>query len=325
MTSTERRSHPRRMRVVLSALALGACLLVPGAQAAEILDQQQPTEGSGWVGVTSTKSAGQTFTAGVTGSLSRISLMLGVNSANTDLTVQIYDTSGGLPTGSPLATTTIPRSSVNVVGPVEDPLGWVNATFAAPPSIAAGHQYAIVLHTSSTTGHYRMGAADNLYSGGTTVAHNETGWFQMTAFDAAFKTYVVPVAPTAQFLDPLTQSTADGEVVNTAKNGRVVPVRMQVARDGSPLTGANTPGPVTLAVTDLGACDSGVGTDPVDVYAAGSANSGNAFRYDSAAEAWIYNLDTKAMSLASGNCYSISVLVNGVEAANAWAVLQTVR
>jgi hypothetical protein len=52
-----------------------------------------------------------------------------------------------------------------------------------------------------------------------------TDWF-VSPGDAAFKTYVTPTAVSVAFLDPLSESTSDRTVVNTAKNGRVVPVKV---------------------------------------------------------------------------------------------------
>jgi hypothetical protein len=51
----------------------------------------------------------------------------------------------------------------------------------------------------------------------------------------------------------------------------------------------------------------------------------NAFRYDATTQRWVYELDTRAMHLTSGDCYRLNVSVNGVQATNASAVLEPVR
>ena len=51
----------------------------------------------------------------------------------------------------------------------------------------------------------------------------------------------------------------------------------------------------------------------------------NQFHYDADAQAWVYNLDTKALGLVTGNCYRIDVAVNGTLIANAFAVFQPTK
>ncbi|MGH3371345.1 MAG: PxKF domain-containing protein [Nocardioidaceae bacterium] len=105
----------------------------------------------------------------------------------------------------------------------------------------------------------------------------------------------------AQFLQPLTQSNDPASpVVNTGKNGRVIPVKLQLSQSGEAITDLNAPGPVTIAVSGL-ACGTSAGSDPVSSYAdAGQSSAGtNQFRYDALAQAWVYNLDTKALGIVT--------------------------
>lgn len=127
-----------------------------------------------------------------------------------------------------------------------------------------------------------------------------------------------------QFLEPLTQSTDPANpVVNTGKNGRVIPVKVQLDQGGTAITELNAPGPVTIAVSGL-ACGDSAGTDPVGAYAdAGESSAGtNQFRYDALAQAWVYNLDTKALGLVSGNCYRVDVSVAGTQVTNSFVAFQ---
>lgn len=132
---------------------------------------------------------------------------------------------------------------------------------------------------------------------------------------------------TDQFLAPLGQSTDPASpVLNTGKNGRVIPVKVQITHGATPITDLNAPGPVTIAVSGF-SCATTTATDPVNSYAdAGQSSAGsNQFNYDSTAQAWVYNLDTRALGLVTGNCYRIGVYVNGIQVTNAFAVFQPTK
>jgi hypothetical protein len=133
---------------------------------------------------------------------------------------------------------------------------------------------------------------------------------------------------TDQFLQALAQSTDPASpVINTGKNGRVIPVKVQISQGTTQFTDQNTPGPVTIAVSKLTTCSSSAGSDPIASYAdAGQSSAGtNQFHYDTTAQAWLYNLDTKALGLVIGNCYRIDVSVNGTQITNAFAVFQPTK
>jgi hypothetical protein len=133
---------------------------------------------------------------------------------------------------------------------------------------------------------------------------------------------------TDQFLQPLVQSTDPASpVINTGKNGRVIPVKAQISQGTTLITDQNTPGPVTIAVSKLASCSTSAGSDPITSYAdAGQSSAGtNQFHYDAGTQAWLYNLDTKALGLVTGNCYRIDVAVNGTQIANAFAVFQPTK
>jgi Tol biopolymer transport system component len=159
-------------------------------------------------------------------------------------------------------------------------------------------------------------------SGVTRLTNNTAGDFQPDWQPA------VPVALTAQFLQPLDQSSDPlNPVLNTGKNGRVIPVRVRLSLGDTAITDLNAPGPVTIVVSKLASCSSTAGTDPVEQYAdAGQSSAGtNLFRYDTGAQVWTYNLDTKALGLVTGNCYRIDVRVNGTLVANAFAVFEPTK
>jgi hypothetical protein len=131
--------------------------------------------------------AGQTFTAGVTGQLTTVSLysayveplVVGSNGAIPNsggaVTVNIYATAGGLPTGGSLA------SALNGgTGP-----GWFDFTLSAPVPVTSGTMYAIVFTVTSGSAYY-AGA----YSRGTALTFSGSAWSKDTGNDFAFRTYV---------------------------------------------------------------------------------------------------------------------------------------
>jgi hypothetical protein len=335
MTSPDGWFGRKHVGALVSALVASVSLLAPGpAQAqARTLDQEQVSSRFE-VEVNPGQSAAQTFTAGLSGELDRIVVYV-IDLVNyydeaqrsAPLTVQIQSVSSGVPSGVVLASATVP--SPFYYGGV-----YVEVTFASPAIVQAGTQYAIVASTEdagSSWGWFRLPTDDPDFPfddpyprGEGLIAPTGSPW-QPEGGDFVFQTYVVEALATVAFLDPLTPSTGSGTVVNVAKNGRVVPVNVQLFQDGAPVTDANAPGPVTISVTDLGLCGTEGTIDPVDAYGAGSSSSGNAFRYDATAEAWVYNLNTRAMGLRSGNCYRLDVSVNGTQATNAWAILEPVR
>ncbi len=133
---------------------------------------------------------------------------------------------------------------------------------------------------------------------------------------------------TDQVLPPLAQSTDPASpVLNTGKNGKVIPVQVQISQGGTAITNLNAPGPVTIAVSKLAVCSTTAGSDPVESYAdAGQSSAGtNQFTYAATIPAWVYDLDTKALGLVTGNCYRIDVSVNGTQITNAFAVFEPTK
>jgi len=88
-------------------------------------------------------------------------------------------------------------------------------------------------------------------------------------------------------------------VLNVAKAGRVIPVKVEVFKNGV----ENKSGPVTILVNKLDSCASNT-EDALETYAAaGSSNQGNLFRWEATSDLWIYNLDTSAPGMTAGSCY----------------------
>ncbi len=171
-------------------------LLKPGN-----LDQQNTTLGNSGAGITVATWGGQTFIPAVTGQLTRADINLfcsGCSGTPPDLTLGIRATSGGLPTGADMASATIPGFSGGSAV-------FYTASFATPPTLTGGMQYALVIRpTSSPSGTYaltRSGAAvgADVYANGTRVSGASSGtvWSIPTTggvtTDAGFKTYMQTV------------------------------------------------------------------------------------------------------------------------------------
>jgi hypothetical protein len=131
-----------------------------------------------------------------------------------------------------------------------------------------------------------------------------------------------------QFQEPLAQSSDPANpIINTGKNGKVIAVKVQISQGGVPVSNLTAPGPITIALSKLAVCSTLAGTDPVTSYAdAGQSSAGtNQFHYDATSGVWIYDLDTKALGLVTGNCYRIEVAVNGTQITDPFAVYQPTK
>jgi hypothetical protein len=194
------------MLLALSATFASITAQTPG----EVLDQQQIAMATTTI-ITDADPLddtcnlrGQTFTAGFSGMLSRIELLLSRTnsplngSLPSDLTVELWAVSGGAPTGAPLATATIAAASV--------PTGFstlVSAAFPSPaPAIIAGTSYAVTAHLATNVNNgsaYNFGITNaDLYAGGTFVFSN-CGALTFTVdsrFDLGFRTFVIPAPAT---------------------------------------------------------------------------------------------------------------------------------
>lgn len=135
---------------------------------------------------------------------------------------------------------------------------------------------------------------------------------------------------TLDFLPPFDDSTPSGLIVNKMKYGRVVPVKVTIYDDCALSYVTDPSAGVTIKVTKT----AGTGTgDDIEQYADAGQSSGNtnAFRWTSDPAVvgggfWIYNLDSKALTLIVNNLYRVDVYVGLVKATvNNWAVLQPVK
>jgi hypothetical protein len=194
--------------IVVAPVLLAAVLaLVPWA-AAGTLDQSQPViSTTTYTAVSDIYPKAQTFTSGLTGALDRVDLAIGraASSVTATLVVEIRPLSGGVPSGPPLASASIPAANVPVaLGGL--PSAFYSIQFAAPAPVAVGVQYAIVASASSCGGgncyFSALGPPGDSYPAGSILFSQDFGatWIPYTVFGSAdlpFKTYVLTV-PTSK-------------------------------------------------------------------------------------------------------------------------------
>jgi hypothetical protein len=144
---------------------------------------------------------GSSFTAGLSGSLTRIDIpvvLYNYTAPATDARIRVWNVDGaGLPFGASIASQTIPVASLSALATG----GTLSATFATPATVAAGTKYAFTLGfvTSPSSGTQQLGvdavlaAADKrgvFFTNGTASIDSTYG--------LSFTTYVDgPAAPPA--------------------------------------------------------------------------------------------------------------------------------
>lgn len=201
----DRRISLRTMTGSVVALAtVAAVLLFPnGARAEEVLDQQNVADGSGGDG--SSIPRAQTFTAGISGPLSRVDLALfrNANVSDCEFQVEIWDTTAGAP-GRALTGETLRSSDVTSVPAAEI---FLPVIFASPADVTAGTQYAIVLHSSCTGGSVFWQFVANTYAAGQSHTLAPGGWEADPTQDYLFKTFVR--LPSPVLASPAHGSTTD--------------------------------------------------------------------------------------------------------------------
>jgi hypothetical protein len=220
--------------LTLAAVLVTAALFSVGvspAQAAPVADQTQ----SGLTGtniqasilqmgptVIGTTDIGSSFTAGLSGQLTSIEVQTSAYSAGFpahDAEARVWIVDGaGLPTGTALATATIPVASLN-------PTGTLTITFATPATVTAGTNYAftigfveqtgaMVSQLTFPTGIAPAGKHFISLANGTPGLHSPYG--------INFTTYVESVAPEDPSDEEPPSGASDEELADTGANASAV-------------------------------------------------------------------------------------------------------
>jgi len=136
---------------------------------------------------------GQTFIAGVTGTLVKADIQLfcnGCGATPPNLTLSVRNTAAGLPTGADLATATVPGSAFASGASV-----LFTATFGTPAALTSGTQYALILRPVSApagSGYFWIRSSPTTYANGSRVLSADSGgtWSADTTRDYNFRTYM---------------------------------------------------------------------------------------------------------------------------------------
>jgi len=180
---------------------LTVCLLMHAEVQGDILLDQQHMFTSSIANSTNgdVSQMGQTFTVGVAGTLDHINVLMfrlgGIFDPTGDPLLRVYNTAGGLPSGSPLATITIPESSV----PLNNASMVTFDVSSAGIAVNLGDILAFSVTATSGTGPYFLLTDQGQsieYSGGDAVAMYGANPWQLISppQDHGFQTFVnVPV------------------------------------------------------------------------------------------------------------------------------------
>ena len=221
----------------------------------------------------------QTFTAGLSGSLDRVSLDLdygdfsayggsGGSVPSNDLTVDITGVNayGAPDMGNVLATATISKSNTfgsSFAG------AWYNAVFQTPPTVTAGTQYAIVAYAEGSDEYDWFTSQGDVYAGGESWGTNvspptaSSSWDGETVYDLTFETWV-----RENFTSTISGSHK-GEIT-------VAPTQSMLVSAGAVLSGAVTVDKGGVLVIESGAKIKGslAATDAGSITACGATITG---------------------------------------------------
>ncbi|HEX4414738.1 MAG TPA: hypothetical protein VH107_13980 [Lacipirellulaceae bacterium] len=182
-------------RPVICAIAIIFSAVAASASAAVVLDQQNDVTGTGTADSTSGGflEQGQTFTVGVTGTLSHIDVQLnfpGFDSGGNAI-LNVYNTSGGLPTGASLGSASRTFFLVPSGGYAFQPFDV--SSYAIPVHAGDVLAYGISSDIGSTF-FVRTTSDHSTYAGGLSLyrTYNPAGvWTNYTfSHDGGFQTYV---------------------------------------------------------------------------------------------------------------------------------------
>ena len=199
------RAHTSVHRVAsaFTAIASLACLVLTAtpAAAAPVIDQQSGGTPNQSLSSAPLNQVGQSFTAGFTGQLTRLDVSaVGVGTPIGSLSVSIFRTSAGRPTGPALTTEVLDASAVPAIS------GTLSIEFTARPSVTAGTQYAFVLVPQTGLLNITL-VAPGLYAGGESLDNGPNSWAPVMGVDGdlVFTTYVDPAASGGEAPPPVLQ------------------------------------------------------------------------------------------------------------------------
>jgi hypothetical protein len=204
------------------------------AQAVGVLDQSQEQADGNDIAMVGSQAGFQTFTAGRTGDLAQVDLLLTRFGAPGNLAVEIRDVEAGLYNSPLIASATVADQSLDT-----DPYSfeWAPVALAPTVPVQAGHHYAIVLRDGGSSNFpsefFGWGQSDvDPYAGGVGGStFGPTEWYPAQAVDYGFRTYVVPAPDTTP---PTITAPIPVTVDATSRSGAVVTYTASVADNLDP-------------------------------------------------------------------------------------------
>jgi hypothetical protein len=182
------------------AAALATTLIAVSAVEGETLDQSfDPGNGGGYF-VSSGYSYAQTFTAGMTGNLTRadVRALNYFGAASAPLQLEVWSTTNPNTLASLLASASLPQSSV------PSSTGFVSFDLSGSPApITAGQPLALVLKTASNYSYLWEGPSNGGYTNGVACSVSGNSYYVTMAgpnADFGFRTYVTTVPEPSSFV-----------------------------------------------------------------------------------------------------------------------------
>jgi len=184
-----------RTKWVLPVAFLAATLpAMAMAEYIDLVDQVQDTWNSTATVSSSSAEIGQSFTSGYPRALKAVQLDVGIGAG--DLSLDLYEASGGLPTETYLGTSaTVYSATKSSTSPVPDS-DWTRFSFSEPVPLTEGSQYAFVLKTTSdnlSSFHYQ--SSGDAYTAGTyfwRLTGYQDDWTAIAGRDITFRTIMTP-------------------------------------------------------------------------------------------------------------------------------------
>ncbi len=196
------------MKVIGTGVLLMSLFLAVDAKGDIVLDQQHSfTSSIGNSTNGDVSQMGQTFTVGIAGTLDHIDVLMfrlgGIFDPTGNPVMRVFNTSGGLPTGSPLALVSIPEANVPLNAAAMVSFDLSSFGLAANP----GSILAFSITAASGTGPYFLLTDQGQsieYTGGDAVAMYGSNPWQLISpsQDHGFRTFVnaIPEPATGMFL-----------------------------------------------------------------------------------------------------------------------------
>jgi len=169
--------------------------------------------------------AAQTFTTPSAYSLTRVAIYISRTGSPGTITVEIYATSAGEPTGAPLGSTTVNGDLIQTVDNV-----WLVATFGTPVSLSNGVQYALVIRGAGFAGanyiSWRKDTAGATFAGGNKLFSIDGGatWASSAGTDYLFVLYT-------------SEAQVNYQDISTSEGYGDVPARMYIKLAQASATG----------------------------------------------------------------------------------------